>query len=467
MSNAAQKPPKPYPTYPLFAHARGYWAKKIDKKQISFGPWAWPNEEQYVASWKSALETYQKFLEDVAHGRSVEERPDSATVKLLSDAYLTHQHNQMEKNAIRPIHFQSVKSGVERFRNQIGRETTLAYLEKDGVPLLRTWLNGLDIDYGWHAYNRHVAIIRAMFKWAAHPVDGILKRPFHLLPLLVKKGDLLRRREVKAKVVERGAHCYTPAELWAMIHAGNIHYTAMALLGYFCAYGNEDCSQLTFEHVNFDPDPALQLPAGWGVIHFPRPKTEIERAAAIPPIVCEAIRASIAVRPKPRLEKWAKRVFITKAGLPFTRQKKHRREDGVVEKVVNIDSVGIVHKRARARVRHCPIHGHMLNLRSIGGVCPDCGDQEKKPGLQALRMLGFYTFRHSALTYAAGTSTPEAIALWEGHTIAGVRSHYVAHVDIQKLTPIADALLTRLLSRSRSIPVDVPPAPTAAASEAA
>jgi hypothetical protein len=36
------RPAKPYPEYPLYAHSNGQWAKKIHGKTHCFGPWSDP-----------------------------------------------------------------------------------------------------------------------------------------------------------------------------------------------------------------------------------------------------------------------------------------------------------------------------------------------------------------------------------------------------------------------------------------
>jgi len=59
-SGTSTKPSKPYPDFPLFAHAAGYWAKKIKGKVRYFGRWD---------DWRSALAKYEQQKDDLEAGR--------------------------------------------------------------------------------------------------------------------------------------------------------------------------------------------------------------------------------------------------------------------------------------------------------------------------------------------------------------------------------------------------------------
>jgi hypothetical protein len=78
-TNQPVKPAKPYPDFPLFAHAAGVWAKKIRGKMHYFGPWADPD---------GALKKYLEQRDDLHAGRKPRPDPDAVTVKAVANAFL-------------------------------------------------------------------------------------------------------------------------------------------------------------------------------------------------------------------------------------------------------------------------------------------------------------------------------------------------------------------------------------------
>ena len=57
-----QKPQKPYPNFPLFAHNNGQLGKKIDGKPRYFGVWA---------DWKAALRKYHEEIDGPSNSLKV------------------------------------------------------------------------------------------------------------------------------------------------------------------------------------------------------------------------------------------------------------------------------------------------------------------------------------------------------------------------------------------------------------
>src|ERR1700752_1908442 len=82
IASARTKPEKPYPEFPLFAHAAGVWAKKIRGKLHYFGPWADPD---------AALTKYLAEKDALHAGRKPRPEAGAVTVKDVANAFLNEK----------------------------------------------------------------------------------------------------------------------------------------------------------------------------------------------------------------------------------------------------------------------------------------------------------------------------------------------------------------------------------------
>lgn len=433
-----KRPPKPYDTFPLFPHSKGYWCKKIKKIQLGFGSWAWPNRNEYEKSWKAALKRYQKHQEDLARGEAVLNSDGQLNLDLLVDAFLTFKHDQADRKEISSRMFYEYVLALRHFRNALGGELTIASLEQ-APGLISTYCAEVDARLGWHAFNKQMTLLRAMFRWAADPLGGnMLSVPFRMLGLFKKKGEKALRKAKRLKTADHGGEYVPAGELRCLLTGAGITLRAQLLLGYFCAYGNTDCSDLPINAINRRPASELSIPAGWGLIHFPRPKTEVDRAAVVPPIVLKAIDDVLARRHSPLMKEWSSRLFITRFGYPFVRDRVWRDSEGIIDRPVHIDSVGMIYSKLRLRVFSCPEH-HGWELDATGSECLTC----RKP-FAPVRKMGFYALRHTAITDASGCADVDVLSRFQGHIMPGMRRFYVEQIEAHKLVAIAQCLMRKL-----------------------
>jgi hypothetical protein len=466
-----QRPPKPYPDFPLAPHLKGYWYKKIAGRQVPFGKWAWPVPEAYERSWKLALDAYHQHLEDAAHGRLLVSRPEEMAIGDLVDAFLTHQQGRARGKVqeIKSATFAEKRRVVRDFRDFVGAAATVGQLEhcdptRPQDCLVLRWIERQRESYGWHRFNTHMGILSGMWTWAEHPIRGVLGRPFRLKVFFERLEERLRLREKEKRTEALGKQRWSADELQAFFTFAPMPLRAMLKLEYFAGYGNSDCSDLYQAAVNAAPDKELGLPEGWGIIHFPRGKTQIERSAVIPKTAMDDLQAAMAARPAPEDPRWANRVFLTRFGRPWVRDAVHADEEDpeMIGRVVSDDPLGKEFAKLRNRLSRCKVHGWFAAGRTKGKgfrsdrkedpklrvraerrpkaltKCPACG----KP-MTPMRRLGAYTFRHTAITDASGVAHIDTLCLFEGRAIEGSRRFYVEEVEAHKLLPIAVRLLNK------------------------
>jgi integrase len=317
----AGKPAKPYPEFPLFAHAAGVWAKKIRGKLHYFGPWADPD---------GALKKYLEQKDALHAGRKPRPDAEGVTVKDVVNAFLNAKKALQDAGELSPRTWAEYKAMTDELVAHLGRGRLVADLDPEDFASLR---KKLAKKWGPHRLKKAVQYVRCIFK---HAYDaGLIERPVRFGPGFQRPSMKVLRLH-KAK---QGPKLFTADEVRRILGfppwrpAAGAQLEAMVWLGINCGFGNADCGNL--------PLTAVDLEAG--VIDYPRPKTGIPRRCVLWPETVRALRAALAARRQPKDPAHAALVFLTaKRGLPWARE----------------DDPGAITKEMTKLLRALGINGH-------------------------------------------------------------------------------------------------------------
>jgi integrase len=280
------KPAKPYPEFPLFAHAAGVWAKKIRGRMYYFGPWSDPD---------GALRKYNEQADDLHAGRKPRTDPNAVTVKDVVNAFLIHKLDLRDAGELSPRTWAQYKETCDLLIEKLGKQRLVSDLGPDDFAALRRQLAKR-----WEpaTLGNFIQRVRIIFK---HALDN------DLIDRAVRYGQEFKRPSKKTLRVEKakkGHKLFTPAEIHQLLEAASVQLRAMILLGINAGLGNADCGRLT--------EQALDLERGW--LDFPRPKTGMPRRCPLWPETVQAIRDALAHRREPKDPANAGLVFITRTG---------------------------------------------------------------------------------------------------------------------------------------------------------
>jgi integrase len=281
------KPGKPYPDFPLFAHASGRWAKKIRGRFVYFGPWSDPD---------TALQRYLDQKDALHSGRRPSEDRTELTMLDLCSRFLTHKKHAREARELSLRTFQEYTKTTKRILRAFTRHRLVCELRPSDFEQLR---NGW-VKKGWGPVTiaGEIQRVRSVFKYA---IDAELSdKAIRFGPGFKKPSKKTLRLNRAAK----GRQMFEAAEIQKLLKAAGPQMKAMILLGANCGFGNADCGKLPLD--------ALDLTGGW--INFPRPKTGIQRRCCLWPETVKAIKTALAKRPHPKDPADAGLLFITKHG---------------------------------------------------------------------------------------------------------------------------------------------------------
>src|SRR5262249_654541 len=122
------KPSKPYPDFPLFAHATGRWAKKIRGKMHYFGPWADPD---------GALKKYLEQRDALHAGRKPKPDPEALTVKDLANDFLNTKRALVEGGELSPRTWDDYKLVCDLVVSHLGKARLVSDVGPDDFAPLR------------------------------------------------------------------------------------------------------------------------------------------------------------------------------------------------------------------------------------------------------------------------------------------------------------------------------------------
>jgi integrase len=362
------KPAKPYPDFPLFPHAAGVWAKKIRGKMHYFGPWSDPD---------AALAKYLEQKDALHARRKPREASDGVTIKELCNQFLNAKRNMVESGELTNRSWQDYKAACDLIVSHFGKSRLVADLDPEDFAALR---NKLAKKWGPVTLGNVIQRIRVAFKFAWD--NGLIDRP-------VRYGQGFKRPSRKVVRIDRarkGPKLFTADEIRHLLAAAGPQLRAMVLLGINGGFGNADCGHLPLSAVDLTT----------GVIDFPRPKTGIPRRCPLWPETVQAIREVAACRPEPKNVQHAGLVFITKYGLPWSKDA----TDQTLAKEF----------------------GKLLRALHVNGR----------------KGLGFYTLRHSFRTVADETKDQPAVDYIMGHESPHMSTVYREKISDERLKAVTD-----------------------------
>jgi integrase len=285
-TDTSAKPAKPYPEFPLFAHATGRWAKKIRGKLVYFGRWEDPT---------AALNKYFEQKDALHAGREPRPDPEALTVKGLANAYLNHKQAMLDNGDLSPRTLKNCNEATDVLIERLGKHRAISDLGPDDFAKLRNWMGK---KWGPVRVRDFVQRIRSVFKYGFDV--GLMETPMRFGPGFARPS----KKTIRVSRAEKGARMFEANELEAILGKAGISMKAMILLGVNCGFGNSDCGTL--------PLSALDLEGGW--VNYHRPKTGITRRCPLWPETVAALQETLANRRKPKDSADAGLVFLTAKG---------------------------------------------------------------------------------------------------------------------------------------------------------
>jgi len=382
------KPAKPSKDFPLYAHSKGQWAKKIRGKTYYFGPW----DDPQGALHRYHLHMKQMDFEAERERQAERSRADrlernDLTVGEVWNAYLAYQEKRVDSGDLSRDTLTDYGYLANTIRQSLGASVKVADLTPRSFADLRLAIVG---KYAPARSSKLVTVCRQVFKWAYE--SELISQPVRFGPdfkVISQKQHRVHRANSPKKL-------FTPAQISSLHDAADAKWKLAILLGLNCAFGNSDIANLKLQHVHFgdgglgdllDATPIDRV----SYIEMARSKTGIERRIPLWDITSLRLKRYIVANPPGS----SGLIFTTRTGLPMIR----------------FNASGL---KADSTVQG------FQRLRKKAGL--DCG--------------GFYWLRHTFQTIAEETKDLPAVAAVMGHADHSMAANYREEVKPERIAEV-------------------------------
>jgi len=219
----AGKPAKRKADFPLFKHARGYWAKKVRGRTVYFGKVAIDPEG------KAARDLWLDQKDDLLAGRTPRENANGMRMRDLCNRFLTAKQDLRDAGERSPRTCQDYYATCERLLTAFGKNRIVTDLAADDFESLR---RAFGKPWGPVAIGNEINRVRVVFKYAYDA--GLIERPARYGPSFKRPSKKSLRLARHAK----GERLLEAAPLRTIIDAADLPLKAMILLGLNCGFGN-------------------------------------------------------------------------------------------------------------------------------------------------------------------------------------------------------------------------------------
>lgn len=242
-----------------------------------------------------AAKFYTQYQERIENGQPIVDTSDSLTVGDICNHFLIAQQKRVDAGDISSRTYLDLSSTAKKVIKTLGRETSVEELRPRDFLRYKEMIAKTRNPIG---VGNEVTRVRQIFDWA-YSLE-YLDRPMRYGPEFKRPKKKTIRRHKRLK----GMTMFTPEEVNSLLDEAGLHLRAMIYLAVNCGFKNSDIGE--FPLSEFNP----KVP--W--LNWQRPKTEVARRCPLWPETVEALKNSLARRPKPKTARAKKAFFVHRNG---------------------------------------------------------------------------------------------------------------------------------------------------------